>query len=170
MKLWRGPATRSDEVGMKPIDPGTPVVFLDIDGVMNTTVMCLKHRSGEVFAAEAVMALRLLIRRSEARVVVTSTRRRAGLADMRELFSRNALDEVAKRIDGLTPLLASHDTDDFREEEICQWLECHGGGGPFVILDDKPLVGPLAARLVLTRTDEGLTFELARRATRLLGC
>lgn len=169
MKLWRGPATRSDEVGMKQTCAGCPLVFLDIDGVMNTTITCLKHCSGEVFAAEAVMALRWLIRRSEARVVVTSTRRRAGLAAMRELFSRNALDEVAKRIDGLTPLLASHDTDDFREEEICQWLECHGSGRPFVILDDKPLVGPLAARLVLTRADEGMTFEMARCAARFLG-
>lgn len=155
---------------MQPMLPCASMILLDIDGVMNTTGTCLKHRSGEVFAAEAVMALRWLIRRTQARVVVTSTRRRAGLPAMRRLFSRNGLDEVAERITGLTPLLAGHDTDDFREEEICHWLECRARGVEFVILDDKPLVGPLATRLVLTHADEGLTFELAGRAARFLGC
>jgi hypothetical protein len=168
--LWRDESVHRVEKGMQPNLPCTPVILLDIDGVMNTTGTCLKHRSGEIFAAEAVMALRWLIRRTRARVVITSTRRRAGLAAMRMVFSRNGLHDVAERIAGLTPLLSVHDTDDLREEEICQWIENHADAGPAVILDDKPHAGPLAARLVLTHADEGLTFELAARAARLLGC
>ena len=141
------------------------LLMLDIDGVMNTTDSCLRHRSGEVFAPEPVMALRWLVARTGAHVVVTSTRRRAGLAAMRTLFDRNHLAGVAEKIIGLTPILSGSDTDDWREDEITTWLEAHGSDpARVVILDDKPFTGSLARRLVCTDADHGLTFELARLA------
>lgn len=142
-----------------------PLILLDIDGVMNTTDSCLRHRSGEVFAAEPVMALRWLVARTGARVVVTSTRRRAGLAVMRNLFVKNQLAGVAERIIGLTPILTISDTDDWREEEIARWLETHSYEAIHaVILDDKPFTGPLARRLVHTDAAHGLTLDMARLA------
>jgi hypothetical protein len=158
-------AAASDEPYMSPSSNPTPLLMLDIDGVMNTTSSALRLKTGEVFAPEPVMALRWLVARTKARVVVTSSRRRAGLAVMRDLFVRNQLDGVAERIIDLTPILTDSDTDDWREEEIATWLETQ----PFmlrrlVILDDKPFTGPLARRLVRTNSDHGLTWELARFA------
>ncbi len=157
-----------DEEDMNASNSTTPLIFLDIDGVMNTTDSCLRHRSGEVFVPEAVMALSWLVRRTGASVVVTSTHRRVGLVAMRALFTRNDLAEVAGQIIGLTQLLVNYDTDDYREDEIQGWLDDHPHAGGVIILDDKPLASPLAGRLSLTNPDTGLTLELARRAASLL--
>lgn len=147
-----------------------PLLFLDIDGVMNTTASCLRHRSGEVFEPGAVIALRWLVRRTGTCVVVTSTRRRAGPNAIRRLFHRNGLPEVAVRIIGLTPLLTHHDTDQHREEEIIHWLEERPLRRltSMVILDDKPLAFPLSSRLVRTDPDVGMDLPLARRAQGVL--
>lgn len=148
------------------------LLFLDIDGVMNTTGSCLRHRSGEVFEPGAIKALRWLVERTEAGVVVTSTRRRAGLDAMRALFARNGMAYVADRVTALTPILTPHDTDEYREEEVAQWLEANlRMNRPLVIIDDKPFKGPLARFQIQTDADHGLTWELARLATaKLVRC
>jgi hypothetical protein len=154
-----------DEEGMKVSKLITPLILLDIDGVMNTTSSALRHRTSEIFAPEPIMALRWLIVRTGARLVITSTRRRSGLIAMRELFLRNNLPQVSQRIISLTPILIDHDTDDWREEEITTWLESESiSPEHVVIIDDKPFTGTLIQRLVLTDSDFGLTFELARCA------
>lgn len=150
---------------MTSIPNSTPMVMLDIDGVMNTTSSALRHRTGEVFAQEPVLALHWLISRTGAQVVITSTRRRAGLTAMRELFVRNRLTLESQRIIDLTPIYTDHDTDDWREEEITSWLDAQSiAPQHVVVIDDKPFTGHLARQLILTDSDHGLTFELACRA------
>lgn len=142
-------------------------LFLDIDGVMNTTSSVMRHQCGEVFAVESVIALRWLMTRIPAPIVITSTRRRAGLDAMRALFRRNQLRVVADRIIGHTPILTDGDTDDWREDEIELWLEANlPHDARIVILDDKPLRGPLARHQVLINADDGLTLERAALALR----
>ena len=142
------------------------LLMLDIDGVMNSTSSCLQHRSGEVFTTGACTALRLLTNRhKETKLVITSTRRRAGLVAMRHLFTRNLLGNLSDRIIGLTPILTDHDSDEFREEEITQYLEARPAWHRLLILDDKPITGPLARHWVGTDPDVGLTLKCANQAS-----
>lgn len=142
------------------------LIFLDIDGVMNTPASCLRHRNGERFTSSAIFSLDWLMRRHpQARVVITSTRRRAGLAAMRQLFVRNSLPIVAERITGVTPLLVERDVDDYREDEIELWLESNGPAKRMVILDDKTVTGLLTPHWIGTDPDTGLTLSLAKQAS-----
>jgi len=143
------------------------LLLLDIDGVMNTTGSCLRHRSGEIFTREAVIALNWLLH-SKAHVVITSTRRRAGLPAMRALFARNHL---VVPVFGLTPILLDCDSDGLREEEITCYLESLPQlPGCYLILDDKRIRGPLSRRWLGTDPDQGLTMELARIALARFQC
>ena len=142
--------------------------MLDIDGVMNTTSSCLRHRSGEVFTSDAVRSLHWLLAQTPARIVITSTRRRAGLVAMKRLLAGNGLSVAAARIVGLTPILLDRDSDELREDEIASWLDQNPHNGPLAILDDKPLSGPFARYLVLTDSNQGLTIAHALRAARLI--
>lgn len=148
--------------------PPPPILFLDIDGVMNTTDSSLRHRGGHVFTRDAVEALRWIVRETDCDIVISSTRRREGVVAMRALFTGNGLVAEAARIIGLTPCFVKHDTDEWREDEIEAWLDGHGRTGGFAILDDKRFSGPMRNFQVLTDHDSGLTMALARRATALL--
>ena len=143
--------------------PESPILFLDIDGVMNTTDSALRHRGGHVFTRDAVEALRWMVREADCKIVISSTRRREGVEAMRALFSRNGLVSEATRIIGCTPCFVEHDTDDWREDEIEAWLDENRYKGKFAILDDKPFSGPMRNFLILTDHDSGLTMALARR-------
>lgn len=144
------------------------LLFLDIDGVMNTTDSALLHRGGHRFTPKAMEALRWIVRETDCKIVISSTRRREGLAAMRALFSGNGLVSEASRIIGITPCLVEHDTDEWREDEIEAWLDGHAYKGKFAILDDKQFSGPMQNLLILTDHDHGLTLALARKVTALL--
>lgn len=148
--------------------PESTILFLDIDGVMNTTDSALRHRGGQVFTRDAVEALRWMVRETDCKIVISSTRRREGVEAMRALFSRNGLVAEAARIIGCTPCFVAHDTDDWREDEIEAWLDGHGDKEKFAILDDNPFTGSMRKYLILTDHDSGLTMALARRVAALL--
>ena len=148
--------------------PESPILFLDIDGVMNTTDSALRHRGGHVFTRDAVEALRWIVRETDCEIVISSTRRREGVEAMRALFTRNGLVAEGARIIGSTPCFVEHDTDDWREDEIEAWLDGHGCKVKLAILDDKPITGPMRKHLILTDHDSGLTMALAWRVAALL--
>ena len=148
--------------------PESPILFLDIDGVMNTTDSALCYRGGHVFTRDAVEALRWIVRGTDCKIVISSTRRREGVQAMRALFTRKGLVAEAARIIGGTPCFVEHDTDEWREDEIEAWLDGHGDKGKFAILDDKPFSVPMRKYLILTDQDSGLTMALARRVAVLL--
>ncbi len=145
------------------------ILFLDIDGVMNTTDSALRFPGGRVFTTTAVEALRAIVSLNRCGIVITSTRRRVGMDAMRNLFIRNGLMKQNKNLIGLTSLMSDSDTDDWREDEIEKWIDDHGFRGRFAILDDKPLTGQLRRHLVLTDHDTGLTLPLVDRVGVLLG-
>jgi len=144
------------------------ILFLDIDGVMNTTDSALRHKGAHVFTPAAVNGLRAIIRATRCVIVISSTRRRDGAAAMRQLFMRNGLITEAGHLTSHTPILTDSDTDDLREDEIGKWIDDHNFHGNFAILDDKPLSGPMRRHLVLTDHDAGLTPLLAARVITLL--
>jgi HAD domain in Swiss Army Knife RNA repair proteins len=134
----------------------SPILFLDIDGVMNTTASCLRNRSGLVFTRSAVEALGEIVQTSDCRIVISSTRRSAGLGALKDNFENNHMADISKRIVAATPRFTDFDTDDWREDEIAAWLADFHVTEKYAILDDKPFTGPLRRRLVLTDHDHGL--------------
>ena len=144
------------------------ILFLDIDGVMNTTASSVQHRSGLQFTHHAARALREVVRKSECGIIISSSRRSAGLAMLRTCFVRNGMPDIAGRIIGATPRFSGFDTDDWREDEIEDWLAANGVTGRYAILDDKPLAGPLRQRLVQTDADLGLVPAMVPEVLSLL--
>lgn len=146
----------------------SPILFLDIDGVMNTTDSALLHQGGNVFTRDAVESLQWIVWQTDCTIVITSTRRREGLAAMRVLFSGNGLVHETARIIGGTPCFVEHDTDEWREDEIETWLDDNGAKLKFAILDDKPFFGPLRRHLILTDADQGLVPAMVPEVVALL--
>ena len=150
---------------------GLKIIFLDIDGVLIT----LESARTKVVEAKAdpraVKALNHLVKRSGARIVISSTWRALGLARMEEYLM---LWGVEARIFGLTP-----DPSDLyrglflsvsRTEEINRWLrDCPEPIESFVILDDDPIEEPLNRHHVQTNFEDGLTQWHIDEALRILG-
>ena len=142
------------------------ILFLDIDGVLNTTSTMLAHPGKLRFAPTAVAALKKILAASDCRIVLTSTRRRHGLEYIRQAFLANGLPEAAERLFDSTPTLSDSDTDSLRAEEIHSWLEENHFTGPFAILDDAPIPG---LPVITTSHDLGLTIHNADLAIQRLG-
>jgi hypothetical protein len=142
------------------------LLFLDIDGVLNTTSTMLAHPGTLRFAPSAVAALKKILAASDCRIVLTSTRRRDGLSAIRQAFRANGLPEAAERLIDSTPILSDSDTDSHRAEEIQSWLEQNHFTGPFAILDDAPIPG---LPVITTSHDLGLTLRDADLAIQRLG-
>jgi hypothetical protein len=142
------------------------LLFLDIDGVLNTTSTMLAHPGKLHFAPSAVAAIKKILAATDCRIVLTSTRRRSGLAPIRQAFLANGLPEAAERLIDSTPILSDSDTDSLRSEEIQSWLEQKHFTGPFAILDDAPIPG---LPVITTSHDLGLTLRDADLAIQRLG-
>ena len=142
------------------------ILFLDIDGVLNTTSTMLARPSTLCFAPTAVAALKKILAATDCHIVLTSTRRRHGLDLVRQAFLANDLPEAAERLIDSTPILSDSDTDSLRSEEIQSWLEENRFTGPFAILDDAPIPGLPA---ITTSHDLGLTLRDAELAIQRLG-
>lgn len=149
------------------------VVFLDIDGVLNSRRwMALRGRKevGASTAAahsldpSAVGLLNELVVRAHADVVISSTWRHGGLFHVTaSLVARGFIGHVA----GMTPETGEHLRT--RGDEIRAWLDDWSVGHEaplesFVILDDDDDMGALARHLVQTSFAEGLQREHVERA------
>jgi len=157
------------------------VVFLDIDGVLNSLnfVRDFDNRcaeAGEVLGFQhqidhqAVLRLNRILINTRAVVVVSSSWRR--IVDLDELIRILRNYGFEGTIVGTTPDLSHLDRADrpiWRGDEIAHWLE-HSPRAvqSFVILDDNNDMGELSHRLVLTDDRVGLTDEDALRAMALL--
>lgn len=152
-----------------------PLIFLDIDGVLNNYPGLVKLRARQVGAhdiddsedmfPEHVERLNRIIQETGALVVLSSSwRRMFPLVTIVSFLERRGF---RGRIIGKTPTSLSG----YRGEEINRWLaENTSGGVPprFVILDDGSDMEPHQDRLVQTDMDLGLTEEDAARAISLL--
>jgi len=176
---------------------GDRIIFLDIDGVLNDDVYD-GHGNHEYFNEKMVKELSRLIRRTKARVVLSSSWRRAFISHIRygtgsneEIFDRflEFLEREKIRIDGMTPD-AGMQGSMARPLEIRTWHSRYPEIESFVILDDDTFWnwGYLRQNVVTTitripdeetsesekkkayprETRDGLTRELADKAAQIL--
>lgn len=152
-----------------------PVLFLDIDGVLNSGRFFREQygqvdgRTSEAFAAAqvdpaAVALLNRILADAGADVVVSSTwRLMHRLSDLRGILRSRGF---TGRIIGRTPNLGGKP----RGHEIQAWLVGRPEQPPaFCILDDDAGMAHLAPFLVRTTFAEGLTEAHVARCVALLG-
>lgn len=142
------------------------VVFLDVDGVLNSAAYLYAAErawpEGTPFEGNqhleldppAVARLNRIVRESGAKVVISSSWRFGNTpAEMQEILRRRGFEgEVV----GDTPR-DGHGA--VRGLEIQAWLDGHPGVESFVILDDDSDMAHLAPRHVRTRFSDGLLDE-----------
>lgn len=152
----------------------TKVIFLDIDGVLNTPEYQKKQfkkwkkgtsktrdEFGYLFCPEAVNNLEYLVHVTGAKVVVSSSWRIKGLDYLRQMFKhRNILVEI---ID-VTPELNSVD----RGVEIQEWLT-NEQIERYVILDDDTDFLPEQQRYFVNTPDkDGFNWKCMVKAIKIL--
>lgn len=129
-----------------------PVLFLDIDGVLNRCGL-----SGQGLESDKVTLLHRLLEAAPCHVVIISTWRlfEHTLARV-ELLMR----DLGVRQWSCTPQLPAG-----RDAEISAWLAQHPGVPHYVVVDDdiNPATSPHAAHLVKTDSFTGLTPVLAHK-------
>jgi hypothetical protein len=138
------------------------VVFLDIDGVLNSAdyLYSLRRRPGtHKIDPLAVQRLNRITDATGAVIFVSSTWRIMGLKAIRTLLREHG---VTAKIVGVTP-----DDNRIRGLQIAQCINTHDVDA-YVILDDDADMGRLMSRLVQTDFDHGLTDEHAARAIAVL--
>lgn len=162
-----------------------PIIFLDIDGVVNTLQIntqpfdgrrgqverdgfyfdLCNESDGRVSNLQAVQWLNKLCIEHSADIVISSTWRRFEKEYTVEQCLRNSglLDEI--KVIGATPYTGGE-----RGGEIELWLQEHypDGNVKFVILDDDSDMGNLAQYLVRCNCDHGFGYPEYRAASVIL--
>lgn len=156
------------------------VIFLDIDGVLNS-LRCKEYIEGYMFVEnEKILLLKDIILRTDAKVVLSSTWRYGWYA-MENVKEPDDEDKLNIRMFvALRDKLQEHGisllsyTDDFgrRGDEIKAWLD-NWQGEPiesYVILDDfgGVEIRPYCKYLVQTGMSEGLTVKHTEKAIKIL--
>lgn len=160
-------------------------IFLDFDGVLNTGRYQRELQArremgrdafGPRFDPQAIDALRILLERSGAQLVITSSWRTEGLAAMRDLWQSRSLPGM---IADITPFYmygayrtSTQDepfmgfTPGCRGLEIAEWLAQYAEpDASYVILDDEEdFLLRQASRLVRINPETGLTAADVRKA------
>jgi hypothetical protein len=138
------------------------VIFLDIDGVLNT-LLEVKELSLPL-DRDCVKVLNHVIEQSQAKVVISSI--------WRLYYKLDEIGVILKRfgfegqIIGRTPEIKGA----VRGEEIKTWLQIYGDAvDRFVILDDRNDMADLKGQLVQTMINEGMTARHGRKALKVLG-
>ncbi len=150
------------------------MIFLDVDGVLNTNTTSIAAPSGCMFVEDGlVKRLQSIYYATHARIVLSSSWRMgrydmlAGRTDTHNARDYNAL--AAKLlsfgipINGHTAMLPRRS----RAAEIAEYLRKSADIEQFVILDDIPVEG-YSERQILTDPERGLTDADVKRAIKLL--
>jgi len=133
------------------------VIFLDVDGVLNTT-----HSSMWTISKKKLKLLRRLVETTGAEIVVSSTWR---VPRWTAIDNKQPLDVLRKKlfyskmkIFDKTPIIYDKGCAVDRGIEIDQWLKDHPEVTNYVILDDcDEFTKEQKSHLVLTNPDNGLT-------------
>jgi hypothetical protein len=148
------------------------VIFLDIDGVLNSAAWHGTNTKGPSFGIPdhltdnidpaAVDALNEIVNATGAVIILSSSWR--GLASISEINRALRYRGICKPLLGITPPDGRP-----RGVEIQQWLDMAGPAvESFVIIDDDSDMGQLSEFLVQTTWDRGLTKEHAEDAITIL--
>jgi len=161
------------------------VIFLDIDGVLNTkwwyTQMernTPKDKYGYTFDPKAVANLKRIVEETGADLVVSSSWKCMGLSQIEEMWRDRSL---PGKIIGITPnsvsdeMLLNADIDSIelfhiRGEEIKQWLTKYGKQvSNYAIIDDMDnMLSEQQSRFVHTNPEVGITEEDAQKTIEIL--
>lgn len=142
------------------------IIFLDIDGVLNSKKCFDKYHMGKSFpiCLDLVQNLNKITRETGAKIVVTSTWRYEGVRKLRERFKKAGIEG---KIIGVTP-----DSRFIRGSEISAWRTCDSKRlfSNYVILDDDDDFFDYQKKyLVRTDSSIGLSDKDAIRAIKILG-
>lgn len=143
------------------------IIFLDFDGVMDTSFMkislteekqALSDEYGLLFDKESVENLKKIIDATDADIVVTSSwKLDMSLEKLQEMWRRRKL---PGKVIGVTPNLIGS-----RSDEISAWLETHRGNDiVYIIIDDMSadyFATPLAEHLFNVNPYIGLDSKTA---------
>lgn len=168
----------------------TPIIFLDVDGVLNSQVFFFKrkylrekrerlghyefnleeHDPANEIDPYKVSLLNKIVEATDAKVVVSSTWRRLySLENLRSfLFQKGFCGEII----GITPTKYENYRAQ-REKEIFAWLKKHNKKGKhnsFVVLDDQlfNIDKEFPDNFVRTDAKFGLTLKLTKQAINIL--
>jgi hypothetical protein len=140
------------------------IVFLDIDGVLNSCGSAWRAGNRESFLPSACAALARLLDASDAKIVITSSWREDVADRIPFAFQANGLSCYINRIIGHTPMIPEAPDATRRADEIDVWLAQHAGQVcSWVILDDDP-AAELAGHFIQVDPDKGLTAQDASTA------
>lgn len=138
------------------------IIFLDIDGVLNYYGM--PDNRLYLIDRRAVETLNLLIEKTGAKIVISSTWRLLNsLAMIKSLLIEKGF---KGEIVGKTPSINTNGR--IRGDEIQAWLEEHPDVKEYVILDDDSDMGPLKGRLVKVDGKFGLLTDDVTKAIEIL--
>lgn len=164
------------------------VIFLDIDGVLNTQQFQQALRAkglpssdefGAVFDPRAVAQLKHIIEQTEADIVLISSWKFLGIEVLRQMWTQR---ELPGRLLDITPSSASDETllamdleledlpNTCKGTEIEAWLRQHSNPNVgYVIIDDEEVILPTQrAYFVQTKPEIGLSRREAERAIQIL--
>ena len=145
----------------------SPVLFLDIDGVMRVFPSAADSHPKTGFTAHAISGLQEIVASTACDIVLSSTWREEGMAALNKVLEFHGLGIAMSRIIGVTRLLDPADKPT-REDEIDYWLSDHRFKGRMAILDDEILEGDLRPWQVLTFQETGLTSQSAMKVIGVL--
>ncbi len=152
-----------------PTAPVVPILFLDIDGVLNTTrTWGAWTHLGRHEALEPVLVTRVaaLVERTGARVVLSSMWRRStvGLTGTVLALEYQGWRNCRRQLRDETPFLGGMP----RGDEIALWLRNAEHKGAIAVLDDEADMGSVLPFLVQTDREVGVTDADIVRVERLL--
>ncbi len=109
------------------------IIFLDIDGVLNVYPQG-SDKYGSKFHTHFMDNLKIIVEKTDAKIVISSTWRMAGLDEMQDMWKhRNLAGEV---IDITPNHMVKTGSTLQRGKEIQEWLEFHPEVVNYIILDD----------------------------------
>ena len=160
------------------------VIFLDIDGVLNSNFWNESHQreisDGTLVDEEKIKMLASLVKRTDAKIVLHSGWRFWFDDELKPLGTEaeKLVEMLAKEdlfIDGVTPDLTTEEirrTKKFslvKADEILLWLKLHNDITGWVVLDDLDLHSvQIEQHQVKTDPTIGLTFEDIEKAEKIL--
>jgi len=153
------------------------VIFLDMDGVINSADYLLRRRKDKIrkkkiktkenrcirmIDEKAVKLLNEIIEATDAKIVISSTWRIQNSTEMIQSYlnKRGFKGEVISQ----TPRFPFKD----RGDEIERWLKTHDSVESFIILDDSSDMGPMMDRLIRTTWATGLQQKHVEQAIKML--
>lgn len=155
------------------------IIFLDVDGVLNTTKTTEMFEEYTFVEDEKVQLLKQLVTRTGAEIVLSSSWRYGWWVKRKvnptpsDLSSIRLFDALEKKLSEYGLELLDHtDETSTRGQEIAWWLESWDGEPieSFVILDDMHLsyLLPHTSHVVSTSISKGLTQVHVDRAVNIL--